>query len=83
MAAPVLAVLFRLLQGFALGGEVGPNAAFLLEAAPPQARAASSSRCTPRPPDLGVLAAGLDRPCAVDLAEPRPSSTPGAGGSPS
>src|SRR5271154_3647577 len=25
MAAPVLAVLFRLLQGFALGGEVGPS----------------------------------------------------------
>ena len=35
MAAPVLAVLFRLIQGFALGGEVGPNIAFLLEAAPP------------------------------------------------
>ena len=39
MAAPVLAVLFRLIQGFALGGEVGPNAAFLLEAAPPHRRA--------------------------------------------
>lgn len=34
MAAPVLAVIFRMLQGFALGGEVGPNTAFLLEAAP-------------------------------------------------
>ena len=34
MAAPVLAVLFRLLQGFALGGEVGPNIAYLMEAAP-------------------------------------------------
>jgi MHS family citrate/tricarballylate:H+ symporter-like MFS transporter len=39
MAAPILAVLFRLIQGFALGGEVGPNAAFLLEAAPPHRRA--------------------------------------------
>ena len=38
MAAPVLAIGFRLLQGFALGGEVGPNAAFLMEAAPPQRR---------------------------------------------
>jgi MHS family citrate/tricarballylate:H+ symporter-like MFS transporter len=38
MGAPVLAVLFRLIQGFALGGEVGPNAAFLLEAAPPHRR---------------------------------------------
>jgi MFS family permease len=36
--APVLAVTFRLLQGFALGGEVGPNAAFLMEAAPPDRR---------------------------------------------
>jgi MFS family permease len=34
-AAPLLVVLFRLLQGFALGGEVGPSTAFLLEAAPP------------------------------------------------
>ena len=35
MAAPVLVVTFRLLQGFALGGEVGPNTAYLIEAAPP------------------------------------------------
>ena len=38
-AAPLLAVLFRLLQGFALGGEVGPSTAFLMEAAPPGRRA--------------------------------------------
>ena len=38
VAASVLAVLFRLIQGFALGGEVGPNAAFLMEAAPPDRR---------------------------------------------
>jgi MFS family permease len=36
--APLLAVLFRLLQGFALGGEVGPTTAFLLESAPPGRR---------------------------------------------
>lgn len=35
MAAPILAVTCRLIQGFALGGEVGPSTAFLLEAAPP------------------------------------------------
>src|SRR5580698_1211365 len=34
IAAPILVVFFRLLQGFALGGEVGPATAFLLEAAP-------------------------------------------------
>ena len=33
-AAPVLLVLCRLVQGFALGGEVGPTTAFLVEAAP-------------------------------------------------
>jgi MFS family permease len=38
IAAPALALLFRLAQGFALGGEVGPTTAFLLEAAPRQAR---------------------------------------------
>ena len=37
-AAPMLAVLFRLLQGFALGGEVGPSTAFLMEAAPAEKR---------------------------------------------
>lgn len=34
IAAPILAVLARMVQGFSLGGEVGPTTAFLLEAAP-------------------------------------------------
>lgn len=38
IAAPVLAMLFRLMQGFALGGEVGPTTAFLLEVAPANRR---------------------------------------------
>ena len=38
VAAPVLVVLFRLVQGFALGGEVGPSTAFLMEAAPADKR---------------------------------------------
>lgn len=33
IAAPIIAVIARLLQGFALGGEVGPSTAFLIEAA--------------------------------------------------
>ena len=37
-AAPVIAILFRLLQGFALGGETGPSTAFLLESAPVRRR---------------------------------------------
>lgn len=39
IAAPVIAVIARLLQGFSLGGEVGANSAFLVEAAPPDRRA--------------------------------------------
>lgn len=38
VAAPVLVILFRLLQGFALGGEVGPTTAFVAESAPEERR---------------------------------------------
>jgi MHS family citrate/tricarballylate:H+ symporter-like MFS transporter len=34
VAAPVLLIVFRLLQGLAVGGEVGASTAFLVEAAP-------------------------------------------------
>lgn len=34
VAAPVIAVLCRMVQGFSLGGEVGPTTAYLMEAAP-------------------------------------------------
>ena len=38
LAAPLLVVLARMAQGFALGGQVGSSTAFLLEAAPPGQR---------------------------------------------
>lgn len=38
MAAPIIIVLCRLIQGLALGGEVGPASAFLIEIAPLQRR---------------------------------------------
>jgi len=38
LAAPIIVVLCRLIQGLALGGEVGPSSAFLIESAPPQQR---------------------------------------------
>ncbi|MEG3182179.1 MFS transporter [Sphingomonas sp. LT1P40] len=38
VAAPILVVAMRLLQGFAIGGEVGASTAFLMEAAPPDRR---------------------------------------------
>ncbi len=38
IAAPILAVIARMVMGFSLGGEVGPTTAYLLEAAPVQRR---------------------------------------------
>lgn len=37
-AGPALVLMFRLIQGFALGGEVGPTTAYMAEAAPPHRR---------------------------------------------
>jgi MFS family permease len=38
LAAPILAITARLTQGFALGGEVGPSTAYLVEGAPANRR---------------------------------------------
>jgi len=38
VAAPILAVMARMVQGFSLGGEVGPTTAYLLESAPLKSR---------------------------------------------
>ncbi len=38
IAAPIIIVLLRLVQGFALGGDVGPTTSLLMEAAPPARR---------------------------------------------
>jgi MFS family permease len=56
--APILAVAFRLLQGFSLGGEVGPNIAYLMEAAPRGRRALFIS-LNFASADFAVLVAGL------------------------
>jgi MFS family permease len=40
IAAPIILVVARLIQGFSCGGEVGPATAYLLESAPPEKRAA-------------------------------------------
>ena len=58
VAAPILAVCFRLMQGFALGGEVGPTTAFLLEAAPVERRGFyTSMQATTQ--DFAILCAGF------------------------
>jgi len=58
IAAPALIIFFRIVQGFALGGEVGPTTAYLVEAAPPLRRGlyASGQYATQ---DFGVLVAGV------------------------
>ena len=38
IAAPVIVIVARLIQGFALGGEVGPSTAYMVEAAPENRR---------------------------------------------
>jgi len=38
IAAPIIVVICRLVQGLALGGEVGPSSAFLIESAPSHQR---------------------------------------------
>ena len=39
LSAPIIVIFARMIQGFALGGEVGPTTAYLLEIAPPERRA--------------------------------------------
>jgi MFS family permease len=73
IAAPLLVIVFRMLQGFALGGEVGPNTAFLMEAAPPQRRgfyvslqATSADFAVMIASLVGVLLASLLSPAQLD-----------------
>jgi len=56
--APIALVVARLLQGFAVGGEVGPATVFLLEAAPADRRMFFSSWQLASQ-NLGSLASGL------------------------
>jgi len=63
VAAPALVIFFRMLQGFALGGEVGPTTAFLLEAAPPERRGFYTA-FQYWTQDLSVLISGLGGPGA-------------------
>ena len=58
MAAPIIVVVCRLIQGLALGGEIGPSAAFLIEAAPSDKRGIYGSWLLASQ-GAGVLVAGL------------------------
>jgi len=58
VAAPVIVIVCRMVQGFAVGGEIGPSTAFLLETAPVHRRGfyVSLQYATA---DCAVLVAGL------------------------
>lgn len=58
LAAPLIVIVCRLVQGFALGGEVGASTAFLAEVAPPHRRGAYISLQFVGH-GLSMLAAGL------------------------
>jgi MFS family permease len=58
VAAPILVLAWRLLQGFAVGGEVGPSLAFLVEAAP-AARRGFYSSLQPATADAASILAGV------------------------
>jgi MFS transporter, MHS family, citrate/tricarballylate:H+ symporter len=62
IAAPLLVIAWRLLQGFSVGGEVGASLAYLVEAAPPGRRGLYSS-LQPLTSDAAAFCAG-----AVGLA---------------
>jgi MFS family permease len=73
IAAPILAIAARMVQGFSLGGEVGPTTAFLLEAAPPNRRgravawqAASQNIAAALGGLVGVGLSSLMAPAALD-----------------
>jgi MFS family permease len=58
IAAPLLVIGWRLLQGFSVGGEVGASLAYLIEAAPPARRGLYSS-LQPMTADGAAFCSGL------------------------
>ena len=58
LAAPLLVIAFRLVQGFALGGDVGPTTAFLIEAPAPAMRGFMGS-LQAASQQVAVLSAGI------------------------
>jgi MHS family citrate/tricarballylate:H+ symporter-like MFS transporter len=69
VAAPILVLCFRLLQGFSLGGEVGPTTAYMIEAAPPHRRALYTSMQSVTQ-NVAVLCAGLVGVVLAELLDP-------------
>ncbi len=73
LAAPILAVVARMVQGFSLGGEIGSNTAYLLEAAPTAKRGlivswqgASQNLALIAGGSIGILLTAVLPPDALD-----------------
>jgi MFS family permease len=69
VAAPALCVFFRLLEGFALGGEVGPTTAYMIEAAPVKRRGFFGA-LQYASQDFSILCAGLVGFILAQILEP-------------
>jgi MFS family permease len=69
IAAPVLLVIGRLIQGFSAGGEVGPATTYLLEAAPPERRASMTAWQGITQMLAGAAGSGLGLVLAANLSE--------------
>lgn len=69
IAAPILLVIGRLVQGFSCGGEVGPATSYLLESAEPHERAAITSWQGTSQQFAGIAGTGLGLFLAASLSE--------------
>jgi MFS family permease len=69
IAAPILLVFGRLIQGFSCGGEVGPATSYLLESAPANRRAALTAWQGTSQQFAGVAGTGLGLILAASLSE--------------
>src|SRR5262245_25166883 len=69
LAAPILLIVARLIQGFSCGGEVGPATTYLLEAARPDQRAALTSWQGISQQFAGIMGTGLGLALAASLSE--------------
>jgi MFS family permease len=69
IAAPVILVIARLIQGFSCGGEVGPATTYLLEAASPKQRSAFTAWQGTSQQLAGIMGSGLGLIIAANLSQ--------------
>jgi MFS family permease len=69
VAAPAIVIVCRMIQGLALGGDVGPASTFLVEIAPPGRRGFYSSWQLASQGMSGILAGGLGTLLSMVLAK--------------